>query len=154
MKRWVNCSLTVKKKATWTHRFVCLAMHGQTSIPTTSWAKDELLSAGLGERKILFNDVDCDTETFKNTLFENFPKLRNAGGFELCKCKPNSRELESLSGVVLSSPRALQSCGGNSRTYIRPIQMDLELTKELEHVDVCIFTCIPPITIYSHLLFT
>ncbi len=120
----------VKKRSSWTHRFVCLAYHGQTVIPTTAWQKDELISAGLGEKKVCFEDTDCDAETFKSTLFANFPKLTKAGVFQLCKCKQNSRELEPLSAMVMSSPRALQSCGGNSRTYIRPLQMDLELIKD------------------------
>ena len=39
-----------KKYIPWTHRFVCLATHNQTSIPTTAVEKDVLISAGLGEK--------------------------------------------------------------------------------------------------------
>ncbi|XP_019857669.1 PREDICTED: uncharacterized protein LOC109585966 [Amphimedon queenslandica] len=99
------------KKKPWTHHFVCLAYHDQTSIPTTAWQKSELTSAGLGEQKIVFQDVDCDAVTFKKALLDKFPKLVNGGGYQLCKCKANSRDLMPLSSSVLSTPRALQKCG-------------------------------------------
>ena len=123
------CTQGKKRVSTWTHRFVCLCNHDQTGIPTTAWEKDTLLAAGLGEKKVVFEDVDCDAEVFRRVLLDTFPKLANAGGYQLCKCRPNTRELEPLSVVSLSSPRALQGCGGNSRTYIRPLQKDLDLDK-------------------------
>lgn len=83
--------------------------------------------AGLGEKKIVFADVDCDANVFCEGFISQYPKLKDGGGYLLCKCKPNSRELEPLSAAVLSSPRSLQGCGGNSRTYVRPLQCDLDL---------------------------
>lgn len=132
-----------RRKASWTHRFVCLANHQQTAIPTTSWEKDELIAAGLGEVKVVFEDPDCNADDFRQQLFSTFPKLKNGGGYQLCKCKANSRELQPLSGAVLTSPRALQGCGGNSRTYIRPLQTDLDLSScDYERVSKCNFVCI------------
>ena len=113
----------------WTHKFVCLATHNQTSIPTTAIEKDVLISAGLGEKKIVFDNVECVAEEFRKILFDTFPKLKDGGGYQLCKCRPNTREIEILSSTALSSPRALQCCGGNSRTYIRPLQRDLDLSR-------------------------
>ena len=49
-----------EKKQPWTHHFVCLASCDQTTIPTMTWQKDQLLSAGLGEKKITFDDVSCN----------------------------------------------------------------------------------------------
>lgn len=66
----------------------------------TSWEKDELIAAGLGENKVVFEDVDCDADQFREALFSCFPKLKDCGGYQLCKCKPNSRELQPLSGAV------------------------------------------------------
>ena len=44
-------------------------------------------------------------------------------------CQHNSRELETLSSAAMSSPRKLRDFGGNSRTYIRPLQKDLDLSQ-------------------------
>lgn len=124
-----------EKKRPWTHHFVCLAYCDQTTIPTTTWQKDQLLSAGLGEKKITFDDVSCNAITFKKALLDKFPKLVDAGGYQLCKCRANSRELQPLSTSVMSSPIQLQRCGGNTRTYIRPLQKDLDLSEE-HNIDV------------------
>ncbi len=129
-----------KKRSTWTHKFVCLAKKDQHTIPTTAWEKDILITAGLGERKVTFDDVDCSADEFKQEIINAFPKLSDAGGYRLYKCMPNTRDLEPLSVTTLTSPRALQGCGGNSRTYIHPLQIDLDLTKTTEYDDddVCI----------------
>ncbi len=43
-----------KKKSVWKHPFVCLAVVGQTKIPTSCVIKDDLLRAGLGENIVQF----------------------------------------------------------------------------------------------------
>ena len=55
-------------------------------------------------------------------------ELRNGGGFLMFKCTPNSRNLEQLSQVVMSSPKLLKERVGNSRTYIRTLQRDLDMS--------------------------
>ena len=65
---------------------------------------------------------------------ETFPKLSSAGGFQLCWCKPNSRELEPLSRHVMTSPRLLKERVGQGRTYI-VLQVDLDLTPTMEATD-------------------
>ena len=61
-------------------------------------------------------------------LYSEYPKLRDGGGFELCRCLPNSRNLEALlTSVALSSPVMLKERVGNARTYIRPLQCDLDM---------------------------
>ena len=98
------------------NRFVCLAMYGQHKIPTTDSEKDELYQAGLGEKVFEFPSLDANYEEMKEFLYSVFPKLRSGGGFELCRCIPNSRRLEALSSVALSSPALLKERVGNSRT--------------------------------------
>ena len=49
---------------------------------------------------------------------------------------PNSRHLEVLSMSVHKSPLALKHHGGSSRTYIRPLQKDLDLTPLSDDEDV------------------
>ncbi len=63
----------------------------------------------------------------KELLYSVFPKLRSGGGFELCRCVPNTRRMEGLSSVALSSVSLLKERVGMSRTYIRPLQVDLAL---------------------------
>lgn len=122
--------------SSWTHLFVCLSEKDQTTIPTTAAEKERLICAGLGEKKVVFDDIDCSAGEFRETLFTAFPKLKEGGGYQLCKCKRNSRELETLSSVSLTSPRALQSCGGKSRSYIRPLQKDLDISRVITTEEV------------------
>lgn len=106
---------------------VCLAYRNQDRSPTTNFDKDELFQAGLGEKEIIFPSLDIDAAVFKELLLEAFPKLKDGGGYQLLKGLPNSRNLEVLSLAVHTSPSLLKRVG-NSRTYIRPIQKDLDLT--------------------------
>ena len=45
----------------------------------------------------------------------------------ICRCIPNSRNLEELTAVSHSSLAMLKERVGNARTYIRPLQRDLDL---------------------------
>jgi len=116
------------KMKTWRHKFVCLAYVGQQKAPTTDAEKDELFQAGLGEREVVFECCDVDHEQMKDKLYEIFPRLKEGGGFQLLKCLPNSRMLELLSMAAHTSPAVLKERVGKARTYIRPIQRDLDLT--------------------------
>ena len=117
----------------WTHKFFCLSRRDDTTIPTTDSEKNALLEAGLGERKIVFPDVDASAEEFRNILFEAFPKLQDGGGFTFCKGGINSRRLEPLSTLCLTSPAVLRDRAGNARTYIIPLQKDLDVSSVENH---------------------
>ena len=117
-----------KKKGTWKHKFYCLAYVGQSRLPSSEAEKDDLFEAGLGEKEVEFDQLDISADEFKEILFEAFPQLRDAGGYQICKCLPNSRKLEPLSSRVLVSPLLLRQRIGNSRSYIVPLQKDLDLT--------------------------
>ena len=116
------------KKIQWKHKFVCLAYHDQTRIPTTDFEKEYWLQAGLGEKEIPFYDMNLNAEEFREVLFKHFHQLRDAGGFQLCKCMPNSRKLEVLSKFAHTSPECLKQRVGSARTYIRPLQKDLDIS--------------------------
>ncbi len=111
----------------WKHTFVCLALCNQTRIPTKEVDKDDLMRAGLGEKVISFDEFDIGAEEFRQVLFDHFPTLKDGGGYEFFKCLPNSRLLEKLSSTCLSSPAILKQRVGCSKTYIRPIQQNLDL---------------------------
>ena len=128
------------RKPAWKHKFVCLAYKDQSRIPTSDIDKDELYLADLGEKEIEFCSLDAGADEFKEILLNAFPKLHHGGGYQLLKCMANSRRLEVLSSVVYTSPGALKQRVGTSRTYIRPIQRDLDLEPCEEVVDsgVCL----------------
>ena len=90
--------------------------------------KDELFVAGLGGKELEFENLEASEEEFQETIFEGFPQLRDGGGHQFLRCIPNSRLLEPLSGFVMSSPSVLKQRVGTARTYIRPLQRDLDTT--------------------------
>ena len=119
------------KRTAWKHHFICLAFYTQRKISTTESDRDELFEAGLGRKEIEFTSLDLEPKDFRELIYEMFPKLREAGGYQFCRCKPNSREeLEPLSKHVLSSPRPLKERVGQGRTYIVPLQNNLTSTIE------------------------
>ena len=127
--------LKLDKKPAWKHKFVCLAYKDQSRVPTSDIDKEELYLADLGEKEVEFRTLDASADEFKEILLNTFPRLREGSGYQLLKCMPNSRRLEVLSSVVYSSPGALKQRVGTSRTYIRPIQRDLDLEPCEEEVD-------------------
>jgi hypothetical protein len=87
-----------------------------------------LVEAGLGEKKIYFSNIDCSAEEYYDKLIDAFPKLREAGGFEMMRCSANARVLEHIASSALQSPRSTHDHVGRSKVYIRPIQKDLDIT--------------------------
>ena len=88
------------------------------------------MKAGLGEKKVEFPDVNCSTQEFYEQVMSCFPKLANAGGFELLRCVANTKMLEPISRSVAESPKLLRQVVGKSRVYIRQIQKDLGLSDD------------------------
>ena len=121
-----------KRKCVWKHKFMCLAYCGQSRLPTSETDRNDLFEAGLGEKEIEFDDFNCSSSQFREEIYTAFPQLREAGGYQFLKCVPNTRNLEALSSLVLTSPLLLKQRVGAARTYIRPIQRDLDLTKTVE----------------------
>ena len=109
----------------WTPNFFCLAESDQDTVPSTVAAKEALVQSVLGEKKVEVEE-ELSPQQFKEVIIENFPKLKDSGGFELLRCRPNSRQLEPISFTVASSPKLLKTIIGNSRIYIRPIQCNLD----------------------------
>lgn len=126
------------KTSSWKHRFMCLAYHDQEKIPTTEQDKEDLYKAGLGEKMVAFPDISASREEFVDVLFEEFPKLSSAGGFELCKCLPNTRKLVRLSESVHSSLEMLKERVGAAKIYIRPLQRDLCMDEVLGYTEVSV----------------
>ena len=76
-------SKTQHKPQSWTLKVFCLSSKNALRVPTTSREREVLVSAGLGEKKVLIPNINCSWDEFKNALVAGFPKLGNGGGFEL-----------------------------------------------------------------------
>ena len=97
--------------------------------------KNELILAGLGEKRVTISNIDCSAKEFQEVLFSEFPRLHQGGRVEFLKSTQSTRKLESIPFTVSSLPRLLRSYIGAARVYIRPIQMSLDLTPAQEVID-------------------
>ena len=70
-----------KKKQSWKHKFMCLAFCGQSQAPASEIDRKELFEAGLGEKEIEFDNLDCSPSEFRETIFATF-QLCEAGGYQ------------------------------------------------------------------------
>jgi len=115
-------------KETWTHDFICLANHCQSHVPSRS-EKFQLQDAGLGRKTIVFHRKDQPL-AFAEKVESVYPKLKDAGGFELLRSGPSNKDL-----VVITPPASgysvaflRESSGlGQALAYIRPLQKSLSM---------------------------
>ena len=133
------------KAQSWTLKVVCLSNMDATRVPCGVAEREMLVKAGLGEKKVVFPNIACSAEEFKSIFIKAFPKLNGCGGFELMRCIPNSKELETISLAISQSPKLLKSVLGGGRVFIRPIQKSLCL-----EVDEEVFS---PDKVYAELYF-
>ena len=123
-----------QKGQSWTVRLVCLNSTSVNTAPCTPAVKEKLIAAGIGEKKVIVPEVSCTKETFNELILESFPKLKNAGGYELLRCIPNTKHLEVISSKIAQTPKLLKTVVGNGRVYIRPVQRELSLVPD---DDIC-----------------
>lgn len=121
---------------------MCLAEKDCERVPTTVMRREALALGGLGLKHITIPNVDCTTEEFHELLYQNFPKLRNAGGFELMRCIPCTRDLEVIPSPFCHSPRLLRSRLGSARIYIRPIQANIDIELSIDEHPAVSFSII------------
>ena len=119
-----------KRIPIWTHTFVCLANIDQKTVPD-SQERADLLLAGLGEKKITLDEFSHSQEIYSELIFQ-FPKLSQAGGFELLRVSEGSgkvlQEIASpKNGYTVPYLRAVVH---HAVIYIRPMQKDLSLDQE------------------------
>lgn len=116
-----------KKLCTWNHSFVCLSKTDQTRTPSAS-ERAELLIAGLGEKKISFDVYAIASEIHDELLFQ-FPRLRDAGGYELLRLETGTQNLEIIPPPPVGySIEFLKAVVQQAKVYIRPLQRDLNIT--------------------------
>lgn len=126
-------------KPAWKHKFMALSCKDQNKVPTTEIEKEELIQSGLGEMELEFPSLEMTTEEFKEFLFSAYPLLREGGGYQFMKCIPNTRKLEPLPTIVHTSPSILKQRVGSARTYIKPLQRDIDLYPVPFEIGVCPF---------------
>ena len=133
-----RCNTSVKKEKTVTRKFVCLADKSQADVPTVQ-EKRELFLGGLGEKKIAL-PVEGTFPRLHAVLVDNFPKLSDAGGFELMYAEPGKRELHLIpTGPHGNTVSYIAQFIGQGRVYIRPIQCDIDITTAQVHTDPTVF---------------
>ena len=116
----------------WTIKVVCLSDKDAKTVPTGGAEREQLAQAGLGEKKIIIEDVECSVREFRDALTKEFPKLSGCGGYDLLRCIPNSKSLEAMNSAVTHSPKLLKSIIGGGRVFIRPIQQNLSMDVDEE----------------------
>ena len=117
-----------KPKETWTHDFCLLADKDTQKVPPTAF-KQELREAGLGQKTIVFKNKKGDFKHIHEELCNNFPKLEQAGGFELYR-QGSNRELVYIKppAIGYTIPFLKYDYGIKSAIiYVLPIQRNLSM---------------------------
>ncbi|XP_006813139.2 uncharacterized protein LOC102800801, partial [Saccoglossus kowalevskii] len=112
---------------TWTHDFVCVGSTDYDWCPSPKQRSD-LSKIGLGERKIRI-PIGSTSAQVHEQLLDEFPKLSEGGGYEICRAFHGSRRMVPIScpSEGYSQP-FLKAEAGQAKLYIRPLQNNLETT--------------------------
>ena len=126
------------EKPQWSHTFVCLGNVDDQTVPSFL-GKGKLAIAGLGERKVSF-PPGKGCKVLIDALEEEFPKLRQGGGFEILRCEGKSLR------VIPPPPGGytvdyLRGTLNQAKGYIRPLQRDLPKEATASEVSVDDFKC-------------
>ncbi|XP_033114290.1 uncharacterized protein LOC117114710 [Anneissia japonica] len=103
---------------------VCLSKPDADTTPRSE-EKQLLIDVGLGEKTVFIPDFNISLEQFCQVLYTYFPKLQDAGGFELLTCIGSERKLVTIRGKY--TPQNIKDRLGQGHIYIRPIQNSLNL---------------------------
>ena len=127
--------------AMWKHKFVCLASSNAVSVPSSKGQKDGLAASGLGE-KVIEIEITASSEDLHQVICQHFPPLVSCGGYQLCKCIPNSKALEVISSPPSGhTPVSIAECIGQSKVYVRPLQSDICLAGKSSEVSALVINC-------------
>ena len=115
-----------KKLKTWIHTYVCLSRRKQETIPDAA-ERTALKLAGLGEKKFAVYAYSTAGELARE-FYEEFPKLQDAGGFELLRASDVGGKHLVLIDIPLDgySVEYLQAVVKSAKIFIRPLQKDLD----------------------------
>ena len=119
----------------WKHTFFCLS-DVNCSNPPSSMEAAELMRAGLGRKEIHITD-DGDSSDVHSAIVCAFPKLREAGGYDLLRINEKNRTVLQYipplpEGYTVSY---LKEAAKQAKVYIRPLQKSLTLNPVPAHSD-------------------
>ncbi|XP_070546854.1 uncharacterized protein [Ptychodera flava] len=115
---------------TWTHAIVCLDSVDFEWCPSPRQRTD-LVKLGLGERRVKI-PVGSTASEVHEQLLDEYPKLSEGGGYEICRAYHGSRRLHAISCPNEGySQRYLSIEAGQAKLYIRPLQNNLERTPDV-----------------------
>jgi hypothetical protein len=118
--------LKKSKVCFWSHDFVCLSDIEQVKTPS-AFERSKLLAAGLRLKKLTLSLTD-DYDDVHYYIMEAFPKLKDAGGYELLRSS-NGRVLE----VVPAPP------GGYSASYLKDVMQQAKIC--IRPIQKCLSIC-------------
>ena len=110
----------------WEHDFFCLAVPGQTTVPTPTETA-ELKNHGLGKKRVRFPDKEGTHLDLLKGLHEAYPPLKYAGGFKLYRSIRSKQLTEIPPQPDGYSIKYLKYESGLNRSvaYIVPLQEEL-----------------------------
>ena len=99
-----------------------------------------------------FDNMDANAKEIQDVLYFAFPKLQNAGGFVLCECFPNSRNLVASQVAWVSLQRLRDSVGSLQKNLDLSVVVDLQTGVRDTWLSCIIITfqCIFGILLYSY----
>ncbi|XP_065058553.1 uncharacterized protein LOC135686279 [Rhopilema esculentum] len=123
----------IKPKETWTRDFCLLAEPTEGKTPCTARLL-KLKEAGIGKRKVRFDDKNASHGKVRQVLETVYPKLKSqAGAFEMLRADRGGTNCDL--NIIPMSPNGYnlqhlkESVGGNTIIYVRPMQSSLSLSK-------------------------
>ncbi len=120
-------------RKTWTHDFCLLSNPSRNVTPSISQLS-KLKDAGLGRKRITFQDKHALFMKFKSSLEKEYPKLKDQdGAFEIMRAQGggNSRPLHliPMPSEGYSIPFLREMIGSSTLLYIRPIKCVISMEK-------------------------
>ncbi|KAM8887831.1 uncharacterized protein ACB058_013779 isoform 1-T2 [Synchiropus picturatus] len=128
-------SMPTRRRArttTYTHTFCCLSDKSASEAPSRL-QKSALVDAGLGEKRLTFSGRESSPYDFLHFIFQHYPRLSEAGGFELLRIagKTRSRRLTLITcpcqGYNIQHLKSSEAMVGQATIYIRPLHRNLSL---------------------------
>ncbi len=129
----------IKPKETWTHDFCLLANPKDTKTPSLTTLVT-LKEAGLGKKKVTFDDKRCGHGKCRQVLETVFPKLKTqCGAYEMLRADRGgvncNLKLIEMSSQGYNLQHLKESVGATTIIYIRPMQSSLSMSKCISQTD-------------------
>ena len=106
-----------------------MALKDADKPPTSIKERTDLFNMGLGDKSVTFMS---DGNTAYDKILEEFPKLKDAGGFDLMLYQRGGGEDAGFHIInPPHTPSHLKDLCGQSKIYLRPVQKDIHTADEV-----------------------